>query len=531
MFNEAYNSFYCGSQEIMLKTVVYCDSEHMVMRCFFTILLVALSFNSFGQNNPYFNPDYDGNNFIEIPDLLGFLASFGSSWDDVNVIMGCTYSYAVQYNPLANVDDGSCTLYIDCACVLNGSSFLDECGVCNGAGPAYTCWDGALVCDESDCTALPEFSPTIDIMLAELMGESATSLTYTMSQGNGAPEILSSSVVSSAGAFNLSGLLVGDVIGSGILSLELYTGNIAISTNLVLSGINNGVYTVFNHVTASTSTAYSAGDISGGFSISNTASGISVYTEVPQDDDLITEAYEMSLTLDDLFVNPEGGAVTFTSTLTSELGNVDIQDFMFDIIPIDPCGSFVSHDGYDYSVVQIGDQCWFAENCRYIPEASDFNTGSETEPYYYVYGYEGADVAAAKATENYDTYGVLYNWPAVMTEGICPSDWHIPSNDEWTELTDFLGGVNVGGGKMKETGYDHWISPNTGATNSSDFTGLPGGFRYSGGFFNIGYYGYWWSSSESGSYSWLRLLSYYYDTVLQGDYSQADGVSARCIRD
>ena len=515
----------------MLKTAVYCDSEHMVMRCFFTILLVALSFNSFGQNNPYFNPDYDGNNFIEIPDLLGFLASFGSSWDDVNVIMGCTYSYAVQYNPLANVDDGSCTLYIDCACVLNGSSFLDECGVCNGAGPAYTCWDGALVCDESDCTALPEFSPTIDIMLAELIGESATSLTYTMSQGNGAPEILSSSVVSSAGAFNLSGLLVGDVIGSGILSLELYTGNIAISTNLVLSGINNGVYTVFNHVTASTSPAYSAGDISGGFSISNTASGISVYTEVPQDDDLITEAYEMSLTLDDLFVNPEGGAVTFTSTLTSELGNVDIQYFMFDIIPIDPCGSFVSHDGYDYSVVQIGDQCWFAENCRYIPEASDFNTGSETEPYYYVYGYEGADVAAAKATENYDTYGVLYNWPAVMTEGICPSDWHIPSNDEWTELTDFLGGVNVGGGKMKETGYDHWISPNTGATNSSDFTGLPGGFRYSGGFFNIGHYGYWWSSTESGSYSWLRLLSYYYDTVLQGDYSQADGVSARCIRD
>jgi uncharacterized protein (TIGR02145 family) len=118
-----------------------------------------------------------------------------------------------------------------------------------------------------------------------------------------------------------------------------------------------------------------------------------------------------------------------------------------------------------------------------------------------------------------------------MSEGICPSDWHIPSDDEWTHLTDFLGGVSVGGGKMKETGYDHWLSPNTGATNSSDFSGLPGGFRYSGGFFNIGHYGYWWSSTESGSYSWLRLLSYYYDTVLHGDYSQANGVSARCIRD
>jgi len=503
----------------------------MCMRYLITFLLVALSFNSFGQINPNYNPDYDGNSFIDISDLLGFLSTFGSSWDNVDVIMGCTYSYAVEYNPLANVDDGSCTLYIDCACVLNGSSLLDECGVCNGSGPSYACWDGALVCDESDCTAFPEFSPTVNIMLADFMGESASSLTYTMSQDNGESEIFSSSVVSDLGSFNLSGLLVGDVIGSGILYLELYAGNFYITSNLVVSNINNGYYTVFNYVTASTSPAYSVGDVAGGFVISNTESGINIYTEVPEDEDYIAEAYYLSLTFDDLFVNPEGGPLTFTSTLTAELGDVDVQEFIFDIIPIAACGNLVSHDGYDYSTVQIGDQCWFAENCRYLPEASDFNTGSETVPYYYVYGYEGTDVAAAKATDNYETYGVLYNWPAVMTEGICPSDWHIPSDDEWTQLTDFLGGVSVGGGKMKEAGYDHWISPNTGATNSSDFTGLPGGFRYSGGFFNIGYYGYWWSSTEAGSYSWLRLLSYYYDTVLQGDYSQANGVSARCVRD
>ncbi|MDA0732541.1 MAG: fibrobacter succinogenes major paralogous domain-containing protein [Bacteroidetes bacterium] len=501
------------------------------MRYLITFILVALSFNSFGQINPNFNPDYDGNNFIDISDLLGFLSSFGSSWDNVEVITGCTYSYAVEYNPLANVDDGSCTLYIDCACVINGSSLLDECGVCNGPGPSYTCWDGALVCGESDCTALPEFSPTVNIMLADLMGEGTSSLTYTMSQDSGESEIFSSSVISDLGSFNLSGLLVGDVIGSGMLYLELYAGNFYIISNLVVSNINNGYYTVFNYVTASSSPAYSVGDVAGGFVISNTESGINIYTEVPQDEDYIAEAYDMYLTFDDLFVNPEGGSLTFTSTLTTELGDVDVQEFMFDIIPIAPCGGLVSHDGYDYSVVQIGDQCWFAENCRYLPEASDFNTASETVPYYYVYGYAGTDVAAAKATENYSTYGVLYNWPAVMTEGICPSDWHIPSDDEWTQLTDFLGGVNLGGGKMKETGYDHWVSPNTGATNSSDFTGLPGGYRYTGGFFNKGYYGYWWSSTEAGSYSWLRLLSYYYNTVLQSDYSHATGVSARCVRD
>ena len=139
----------------------------------------------------------------------------------------------------------------------------------------------------------------------------------------------------------------------------------------------------------------------------------------------------------------------------------------------------------DYDIVEIGYQCWFAENCRYLPSVGPSNEGSETDPYYYVYDYEGTDVAAAQATTNYATYGVLYNWPAVMTEGICPSGWHIPSDGEFTELTDFLGGESVAGGKMKEAGYDHWNSPNTGATNSSGWTGLPGGYRYSGGFSSV----------------------------------------------
>ncbi|MDG2363717.1 MAG: fibrobacter succinogenes major paralogous domain-containing protein, partial [Flavobacteriales bacterium] len=136
------------------------------------------------------------------------------------------------------------------------------------------------------------------------------------------------------------------------------------------------------------------------------------------------------------------------------------------------CGDFVSHEGYDYSTVQIGEQCWFSENCRYLPEVSPSSEGSETDPYYYVYGYEGTDVASAMSTSNYETYGALYNWSAVMANGgslLCPSGWHIPSDGEFTELTDFLGGVGVAGGKMKEAGYEHWNSPNTGGTNSSGF--------------------------------------------------------------
>jgi uncharacterized protein (TIGR02145 family) len=195
------------------------------------------------------------------------------------------------------------------------------------------------------------------------------------------------------------------------------------------------------------------------------------------------------------------------------------------------CGDDVNHENYDYSTVQIGSQCWFSENCRYLPSVSPSSEGNATDPYYYVYGYDGTDVASAQATSNYATYGVLYNWPAVMTEDICPSGWHIPSDSEFTQLTDFLGGESIAGGKMKEAGYAHWNSPNTGATNSSWFTGLPGGVRFSGGFYHNGLIGYWWSASESGSDSWLRRLDYGNDYVDRLNHLRNSGFSARCVRD
>ena len=159
---------------------------------------------------------------------------------------------------------------------------------------------------------------------------------------------------------------------------------------------------------------------------------------------------------------------------------------------------FVEYSGHSYDVITIGNQCWFAENCRYLPEVSPPSEGGDSSPHYYVYEYEGSDVGEAKSTSNYETYGVLYNWPAVMTDSICPSGWHVPSDDEFTQLTDYLGGENGAGGKMKEAGFDHWNSPNTGATNSSGWTGLPGGQRWDGGggfFWTAGDEGCWWSSS------------------------------------
>ncbi|MFB1019863.1 MAG: FISUMP domain-containing protein, partial [Flavobacteriales bacterium] len=150
---------------------------------------------------------------------------------------------------------------------------------------------------------------------------------------------------------------------------------------------------------------------------------------------------------------------------------------------------------------------------------------------YYVYGYEGTDVAAAQATANYATYGVLYNVPAVMTEGICPSGWHIPSDGEFTDLTDFLGGESVAGYAMKDDVL--WNG-----SNLSGFSGLAGGYRTSGGFGYYGDFGYWWSASEftpplnfTGSSSWERGLYYGNDEVTRYGIPQDYGFSARCVRD
>jgi len=192
--------------------------------------------------------------------------------------------------------------------------------------------------------------------------------------------------------------------------------------------------------------------------------------------------------------------------------------------------SFIDRrDGTEYGFVKIGNQFWMAENLKYLPSVVGSSTGSNTVPYYYVYGYNGTDINAAKATSNYETYGVLYNWPAAMAA--CPTGWHLPSDDEWNELTNYLGGN--AGGKLKEVGTTHWNSPNTGATNETGFTALPGGFRiYSGIFDDVGSIGYWWSATEYETYyAWYRDMRYNDSSVLSFGNTEELGLSVRCVKD
>ena len=128
-------------------------------------------------------------------------------------------------------------------------------------------------------------------------------------------------------------------------------------------------------------------------------------------------------------------------------------------------------------------------------------------------------------------YGKLYNWYAVNdSRGLAPQGWHIPTDAEWTILTDKLGGQTVAGGKMRATGTSRWTAPNTGATNESGFTGLPGGSVNEGRqFLYIGDMGMWWSSSQvlEQTASYFELTgSTFIDTTLQ-----RFGMSVRCLRD
>jgi uncharacterized protein (TIGR02145 family) len=155
-------------------------------------------------------------------------------------------------------------------------------------------------------------------------------------------------------------------------------------------------------------------------------------------------------------------------------------------------------DGNIYNTVKIGNQVWMKENLR----TSKYNNGE------LIANIPGSDVWAGLPTGAYcwynnDSatynipYGKLYNWFAVDTGNLCPIGWHVPSNADWTILTNYLGGLSVAGGKLKEAGYDHWLSPNTNATNESGFTAVGTGYlHYSGAFWGLGTYCFYWSSNE-----------------------------------
>ena len=223
------------------------------------------------------------------------------------------------------------------------------------------------------------------------------------------------------------------------------------------------------------------------------------------------------------------------------------------------CGGQTSitdaRDGQVYSIVQIGTQCWMAQNLNYGTYAP------VTTP----------QIAGTKFCQNLSTvndascpFGGLYEWSNMMNgssscngdsacppcltavRGVCPAGWHIPSHYEWT-LLEKNAGTNPGafpynlytfgwlgtdeGGNLKQTGTSNWISPNMGAANTSGFTALPCGDSDGGSFYDVGGHGYWWSATESGVNAWDRALFYTEARVSRATYNKSFGFSVRCVKD
>jgi len=226
-------------------------------------------------------------------------------------------------------------------------------------------------------------------------------------------------------------------------------------------------------------------------------------------------------------------------------------------------------DGQTYKWLQIGEQSWMAENLRYLPSFIESGSGSYRDPFYRrdVYEYYGKDVNEAKATDNFKNYGVLYNWPAVMegasssnsipsgVQGACPPGWHVPSDAEWSQLTDYVASQgypatntpNGAGNALKScrqlfdrylAGYATSEHPGWPLDNKHQgfdafgFSAVPGGYVYlDGEFYSLGS-GFWWSATENSSnVAWYRSIKAAYGDVTRYYVNCSISFSVRCLKD
>ena len=223
--------------------------------------------------------------------------------------------------------------------------------------------------------------------------------------------------------------------------------------------------------------------------------------------------------------------------------------FLFLVLMIAPCSltfaqdkteTVTDVDGNVYKTVTIGTQTWMAENLKVtkytngdpIPNITDGNKWRQQVN-------DGAYCWYNNDISNKDTYGALYNWYAVDQQRpdrrLAPVGWHVASKEEWQILIDYLGGNDIAGGKLKETGLGHWTLLNEGATNESGFTAIPGGIRFIGigtKFTDLGLVSWWWTSTDYSLFkSFYVLTSNGVAKASISEINPCNGFAVRCIKD
>lgn len=587
---------------------------------------LMLGLSSQAQVNPTFNPDYDGNGTVGINDLLGFLSIYGDAWEETSGTEGCTYFYFLEYDPAANMDDGSCATLDELICDYALYSL-------NLALPGGASGEPLTV---PATGVLQSLDVTLDF--DNLGGDNSWASDLRLEIG------LPDGSCAAFGGYNVFGECTDLGDGStvwGVLWNEsqegLYTATVDLA-DTGLSGSGLWTFTALNGYADSDSVNYGitiqvnglcspvmaacgnpdAIGVCGGFCTSDAdsdgicddvdlcvgafdACGVcngpgAIYScgcsDIPVGDcDCIGNQIDAlgicggtcAADVDGDGVCDDGdfcvgsfdacgvcngpGEIYACGCSDIPAGDCDCNGNQVDALGVcggscssdvdgdgicddgDPalfqCGDVMNHQGHDYATVQIGDQCWFAENLRNehyengdpIPAGLDDSEWSSTTfgaTAIYGEGLTGCtsnspDGDACDETWSLNAYGRLYNWHAVDdARGLCPSGWHVPSEGEWWVIVDFLGGTSVAGIPMKtEYGWDI----NNG-TNTSGFSGLPGGSRTEyGNFHQAGFYGSWWSSTAFFSFARYNYLYYGNADAHSSITSQQNGFSVRCVRD
>jgi len=244
--------------------------------------------------------------------------------------------------------------------------------------------------------------------------------------------------------------------------------------------------------------------------------------------------YKWDLVPELLFLNGDF-RIPLDSTKNNKMKNVLTTCTVIVSLFLFGCNKNNSDNGQQPSIesITIGTQTWTLKNLDVVKYRNGDPIQQVSDPGQWASLTTGAWCYYFNNSSNNAAYGKLYNWYAVNdSRGLAPAGWHIPTDIEWTTLTTFLGGETDAGGKMKSTSL--WTTPNTGATNTSGFTGLPGGGRDFGGtvVYDNGNGGVWWSSTENTSTSaWKRTLYFSAATVNRSFDGKASGYSIRCIKD
>ena len=507
-----------------------------------------------------------GSSFCEDPAACNFATE--ESCDFTSCIEGCMDDLACNYDPAAEIESGDC-LFHDAVYECGGNCIADDdddgicddedscigsydlCGICNGPGEIYDCGCTDIPVGDCDCSGSEEDAIGVcggncvedDDNNGVCDADEVLGCTYELADNYDPMATRDDGLCE----FPCSGDInqnVFDWDGDSAVTIADFLAMLSVFGDVDVD--SDGVWDSSDQCTDLAACNYAdepstpcqfldvLGVCGGGCEADEDSDGvcddiddcIGVVdecgvcngpgpTEVVIDDITIIYDSVYAENIDTWFVYELGADTTFSITCAPSFS---------------ACGDPVSYQGYDYATVLIGEQCWFAENLRsenyengdvipFILSNSEWQNTSS-----------GALTAYDLSTTNLEAYGGLYNWYAVNdVRGLCPSGWHVPSDGEWTVLTDHLGGPSLAGDQMK-TSYG-WSSSGNG-TNSSGFSALPGGSRSFSGWFNdVGNFGHWWSSSLVGSNeAWYRALIHTNDVVYRFSEDPRYGFSVRCVR-